>query len=162
MPRGEHGGLGRPMARRIRRAVALVVMLTSVGAYLEIGFGLAREGKVHHESIGQVLAQEEVHGPLGLVPHRPDLSLSGSPGLSALRHARGLDLRSTDISSTHRSESQREDGTCMDHCTHLHGAAVLARVVIPFRTREMEFPHHPRIHLPLQREASGFYRPPRA
>jgi len=145
--------------------VAFVALFVTLGANLEIGFGLAHEGKVHHEGIVQVLAEAATHGLLGLERHAPRGTLrafSDPASLATLRHARGLDLRATNISQPDRGHSQHEGGTCMDHCTHLHSAAVVTRVLIPIRTLELAHAASPRIDHPNQAAPSTSFRPPRA
>ena len=98
----------RPMIRRCFAAGALVAL---VGSAVEPGFGLLRDGAVHHESTTEATQ----HASLGHGEHGDRRLAAEAPTTPSTEH---------------------EHGTSMDHCTHVHGPAlqaVLPTLAMSFR-----------------------------
>lgn len=82
------------------RLIALCVLLLTTASNLEVVVGMLRDGRVHHEDAATAL----VHAESGPGEH-------GHEDASA--------------PANHRHGKGHEHGTSGDHCTHVHGVALV-------------------------------------
>jgi hypothetical protein len=89
----------------MRRFISALLLLATVAFQAEAVLGEARDGSVHHEEAAE--AWVHAHDPHGSHSH------DGPEG------PRSLQLNERAPSSEH------EHGTTTDHCTHVHGMALV-------------------------------------
>ena len=95
----------------MRRPIALILLLLTVTFQTEAVFGESRDGDVHHENVAEAWAH--AHDPHGSHVHdAPDAE--------------------TDASTSQDAGDQHEHGGSFDHCTHVHGVAIVALVDMSF------------------------------
>jgi len=98
----------------MRRPIALILLLLTVGYQTEPVFGEARDADVHHEEVAQ--AWRHAHDPHGSHAHDEP----------------------TDSAARDRGE-QHENSGSLDHCTHLHGFALVHPVEVSFTFVECSY-----------------------
>jgi hypothetical protein len=86
----------------MRRPIACVLLLLTVAFQTEAVFGEVRDGDVHHEETAQ--AWMHAHDPHG--SHAHDAS--------------------DDAAATIDAGDEHEHGDSFDHCTHVHGVALVS------------------------------------
>lgn len=91
---------GSRVSRMLRRSIALLTLLLLVGSIAEPALGQLRDGVVHHESTASAASHAD-----------------GAP--SEHGHEDGSPLG-------HQHGREHQHGTSADHCTHLHGLALVA------------------------------------
>lgn len=131
----------------LRRVTALIVMLVTVGGTLEVGVGLAREGKVHHESTARAVTHA---------------TAASGPSVNHGHEDGTVQLHVDGTAESHEDHSQHEHGTCLDHCTHVHGLAVPGHRLPTFVTPVVHLRIVADAKLPPQPDRSELFQPPRA
>lgn len=86
----------------LRRLTSLLMLLTLTYSSAESVVGVLRDGDVHHES----MARAATHAMTSASEHVHASSEEGAP-----------------------DDSQHEHGTGADHCTHQHGAPLIAPTI---------------------------------
>ena len=104
----------------MRRSISGVLLLMTVAFQTEPVFGEVRDGDVHHEDV----AESWVHAQ---DPHR-------SHSLDASTESGNVPIESDAETSEHH-----EHGGSMDHCTHLHGFALVNPTDVGFVLGECSY-----------------------
>lgn len=99
----------------LRRLVAVVALVLSVGSFIEPPLGLLRDGAIHHEGLTEALAHSDT-----------------SPGEHGHEDA-GVPA------GNHDHQGQHKHGTPADHCTHVHGVALAASYTLQFLSGSVEY-----------------------
>lgn len=126
----------------LRRVTALVMIVTTLAATFEVGFGLAREGEVHHETTVEAVAHA---------------SMRASPTGEHGHEDHGAEHVRPDADHEHH-----DHGTCVDHCTHLHGPAVPAVGLGAVAVNVLAVPAPSEVTFRDDPVASDLFEPPRA
>ena len=122
--------------RLLRVTAALMLIGTGIGRFEPL-VGLSRDGAVHHE------------GPVAATQH-------------ATVHSDGLEHRHDSESAPREHGSEQRPGTGADHCTHVHGPAVIGESptlllrAVQEHAVQTELPHGSDPH------PTKLLRPPRA
>ena len=154
-----------------RRVTALVMLVVLVTTNVEVGFGLARDGAVHHESeTAAVLhAKERVgpvvgHGHEGLDNPRHDHSAGvGEATNSAVAPTSPHLPDGSDASvEAHEDDQEHEHGTYSDHCTHLHAPALPGHAPAEAPSRLISVRPFVTVQLPYEGSYDALFHPPRA
>jgi len=93
--------MGSLLARR--RVVGLALLILAPGFMVESAVGLARDGAIHHETVGAAIAHHAA-GPQGHHGHE-----DAGPSPRYPPHGQ-----------------QHQHGTATDHCTHAHGVGLIS------------------------------------
>lgn len=133
------------------RVTALIMLVITVTMNVEVGFGLARDGEVHHESDAEAVvhAQSRV-GPV--VGHGHE-DLQEDPSHGDDSHA---------SSEAHDDHPSHDHGTCLDHCTHLHAPAIPGHAPTPAPARFLSVRPLVTAELPYEGSHDTLFHPPRA
>ena len=121
----------------MRRAVAVLLLLSFHAASLEAVAGLVRDGSVHHETVTAAFA----HSSEGTGEH-------------------GHETASETPNQDHGPDHQH--GTGADHCTHAHGAALLTPTAVALVDDETWTPPVASQATPSDYRAPPLFHPPRA
>jgi hypothetical protein len=104
----------------MRRFIALLLLLVTVAFQAEAVFGEVRDGSVHHEAVAE--AWIHAHDPHGSHPHDGPQQAESSGELGDSAH-----------------EEHRPPGDATDHCTHIHGMALVHPVDVTLISTECSF-----------------------
>lgn len=141
----------------LRRITAFLVLLVTVAGNVEVGFGLARDGDVHHESEILAVRHAEAHaGPFVDHGHEDRYDPEFVHGHPASGHHSAL------ASQAHDDGGDHEHGTCLDHCTHIHAPALPGHSPATAPTRLISVRSFLAAELPYEGSRDALLRPPRA
>lgn len=159
-----------------RRVTALVMIVVVVATNVEVGFGLARDGEVHHESetlavahaqdrVGPIVGHghEDLEDPdVGAHAHGPATAEASADAVSpdGPRH-HGRDGAKAPVEA-HDDHDQHEHGTCLDHCTHLHALALPGHAPAQAASRLISVRPFATAELPYEGSYDTLFHPPRA
>lgn len=102
----------------MRRPIALVLLLLTVSFQSEAVFGEVHDADIHHE--GMIQAWVHSHDPHG-------------------SHAHDAQAESVNTLTTRDAGHPGQTGGSFDHCTHLHGVALVPSVDVGFALGECMF-----------------------
>lgn len=121
---------------RMRRLLALTLLILTSASSMEAVVGVMRDGEVHHENAA--LAASHAQESAGDHGHEDAAT-----------------------STEHDHDEGHDHGTASDHCTHTHDAALLTSSPPPLDIMTVEV-HVTESALPRAIVSDGFAHPPRA
>lgn len=140
-----------------RRVTALIMVVVTVTMNVEVGFGLARDGDVHHESETQAVRHAQARvGPVVDHGHEDRYDPEFVHGHAASDHPTPESTKARDHGESH------EHGTCVDHCTHVHAPALPGHPPAPAPTRLISVRPFVSAELPYEDSHDAPFHPPRA
>jgi len=126
-----------PVPSATRKVVALVLLVSFVTSSFEAVAGLVRDGSVHHETATEAMTHS-----------------------SARTGEHGHETASEAPEQDHGPDHQH--GTGADHCTHVHGAALLAPATVALVDHEVVMPPVGSLATPTDYRTPPLFHPPRA
>jgi hypothetical protein len=128
----------------MRRFIALLLLCVTATFQVESVFGEVRDAEVHHERV----AEAWVHAHDRHATHS-HVEIDESRGESRDVGTRGVEAE------------EREQGSATDHCTHVHGVALIPPLELSFVASESCFERDVSITLP-DLQLSAQTPPPRS